>query len=94
MPDDRERLPRLTKLLYGSGDLGFSMTSTILAVMFAIYLTDVVGLRPGAAAAAVFIGRSWDYVNDDAVFGFFECLDDYDVKGKVRFRISLPPFGG
>lgn len=67
MSDDRERLPRLTKLLYGSGDLGFSMTSTILAVMFAIYLTDVVGLRPGMAAVAVFIGRSWDYVNDPLV---------------------------
>jgi len=35
------------------------MTSTILAVMFAIYLTDVVGLRPGLAAVAVFVGRSW-----------------------------------
>jgi Na+/melibiose symporter-like transporter len=33
-------------------------------VLFATYLVDVVGLKPGLAAAAVFIGRTWDYVND------------------------------
>jgi len=67
MPDNRERVPTLTKVLYGSGDFGFSMTSTILAVMFAIYLTDVIGLRPGLAAVAVFAGRSWDYLNDPLI---------------------------
>ena len=60
-------LPRVTKVLYGAGDLGFSLTSTILGVLFAIYLTDVVGLSPGLAAAAVFVGRSWDYVNDPLI---------------------------
>lgn len=55
------------KLAYGSGDTGFSLTSTILGAYFAIFLTDVVGLAPGIAAAAVFIGRSWDYVNDPLI---------------------------
>jgi len=67
MPKDGERLPTLTKLIYGGGDLGFSLTGTILSVMFAIYLTDVVGLRPGLAAVAIFAGRSWDYINDPLV---------------------------
>jgi GPH family glycoside/pentoside/hexuronide:cation symporter len=57
-------LTRLTKLLYGAGDLGFSLTDTTIGVLFAIFLTDVVGLSPGLAAAAVFLGRSWDYLND------------------------------
>ena len=60
-------LPRLstrTKLIYGSGDLGFSLTLTIVGAYFAIFLTDVVGLQPGIAAAAIFIGRTWDYFND------------------------------
>jgi len=65
MPDDMtERLPRRTKIIYGAGDTGFSICGTIIGVLFAIYLTDVVGLKPGLAAAAVFIGRSWDYIND------------------------------
>ncbi len=62
-----ERLPRRTKFVYGLGDLGFSLTSTILGAYFAIFLTDVVGIPAGTAAAAIFIGRSWDYINDPII---------------------------
>lgn len=58
------RLPRKTKLLYGAGDIGFSLTTTIIGAFFAIFLTDVVGLSPGAAGIAIFIGGTWDYIND------------------------------
>lgn len=40
---------------------------TIVGVYFAIFLTDVVGLSPGLAAVAIFIGRSWDYINDPLI---------------------------
>jgi GPH family glycoside/pentoside/hexuronide:cation symporter len=59
-----DRLPRRTKLLYGAGDIGFSLTTTIIGAFFAIFLTDVVGLSPGAAGTAIFVGSTWDYVND------------------------------
>ena len=59
-----QRLSWRAKLLYGSGDTGFSLTSTIVGAYFAIFLTDVVGIAPGVAAAAIFIGRTWDYFND------------------------------
>jgi GPH family glycoside/pentoside/hexuronide:cation symporter len=62
-----EPMSRRSKLLYGVGDTGFSLTGTIIGVLFAIYLTDVVGLRPGLAAVALFIGRTWDYVNDPLI---------------------------
>ena len=64
MPDG---LTRRTKLLYGAGDTGFSLTSTILGAYFLIFLTDVIGIAPGIAAVAILIGRSWDYVNDPIV---------------------------
>lgn len=64
MADD---LTRKEKLMYGAGDIGFSLTTTILGAYFAIFLVDVVGLRPGYAAIAIFIGKSWDYVNDPLV---------------------------
>ncbi len=63
----RDRLSPLTKLAYGVGDFGFSFTDTALGVLFAIFLVDVVGLEPRFAALAVFIGKSWDYVNDPIV---------------------------
>ncbi len=62
-----ERLSRLTKILYGFGDTGFSLTTTIIGAYFAIFLTDVVGIAPGTAAIAIFIGRSWDYINDPLI---------------------------
>ena len=63
----QDRLLRRTKLMYGFGDTGFSLTTTIIAAYFAIFLTDVVGLAPGTAAIAIFIGRSWDYINDPLI---------------------------
>lgn len=62
-----EQLPRLTKILYGAGDLGFSMNNTIMGVLFNIFLLDIVGLRPGLAAVAVLVGRIWDFVNDPLI---------------------------
>jgi len=62
-----EQLPRLTKFLYGIGDTGFSLTSSIVGAYLAIFLTDVVGLDSRVAAAAIFVGRTWDYVNDPLI---------------------------
>src|SRR5512139_117849 len=62
-----EKLPRRTKWIYGSGDFGFSLTNTILSVYFALFLTEVVGLMPAVAALVIFIGSTWDYINDPLV---------------------------
>ncbi len=63
----KNKLSQLDKWIYGSGDLGFSLTNTILNVYFALFLTDVVGVTPAVAAMAIFIGATWDYVNDPIV---------------------------
>jgi GPH family glycoside/pentoside/hexuronide:cation symporter len=62
-----EKLSRRTKWIYGSGDFGFALTNTILSVYFALFLTEVVGLMPAVAALAIFIGSTWDYINDPIV---------------------------
>ena len=62
-----DKLSRREKWTYGSGDLGFSLTSTIIGAYFAIYLTDVVGVSPAIAALAIFVGGTWDYINDPLV---------------------------
>jgi GPH family glycoside/pentoside/hexuronide:cation symporter len=62
-----ERLSKRAKLLYGVGDTGLSLTGSIIGAFFAIFLTDVAGIRPSMAAAAIFIGRTWDYVNDPLI---------------------------
>ena len=66
-PSSKDKLSTLTKVAYGIGDFGFSLTDTTLGVLFLIFLLDVVGMEPAKAALAIFIGKSWDYVNDPIV---------------------------
>jgi GPH family glycoside/pentoside/hexuronide:cation symporter len=63
----QEKLSAGAKWFYGSGDTGFSLTTTLIGAYLAIFLTDIVGIPAGIAAAAIFIGKSWDYINDPIV---------------------------
>jgi len=67
MNNDKETLSRRAKLMYGIGDAGINLADTMVGLLFAIFLTDVVGLRPGLAALVIFIGRTFDYVNDPLI---------------------------
>ncbi len=62
-----QTLTRRQKWMYGAGDIGLAMSYTIQAAYFAIFLTDVVGIAPKVAAAAIFFGRTWDYLNDPLI---------------------------
>ena len=62
-----KNLSRLTKIIYGSGDLGFSLTTTIIGAYFLFYLTDVVGISPAVAGISILVGRTWDYLNDPLI---------------------------
>jgi GPH family glycoside/pentoside/hexuronide:cation symporter len=61
------KLTNREKWIYGSGDFSFSVTSTIVGAFFAIFLTDVVGVPAWIAALAIFVGGTWDYINDPLV---------------------------
>jgi len=65
--DKKDKLPFWTKIIYGVGDLGFSMNNSIISSLFPIFMMDVIGLTPALAAIILFVGRSWDYVNDPIV---------------------------
>jgi GPH family glycoside/pentoside/hexuronide:cation symporter len=62
-----EKLSRSTKLVYGAGDLGFSLTSTIIGAYFLFFLIDVVAIKPALAGVAILVGRTWDYINDPII---------------------------
>lgn len=62
-----KKLSLWTKLIYGTGDFGYSLNNSIIAALFPIFMMDVVGLSPALAALALFIGRSWDYINDPII---------------------------
>lgn len=62
--------PKLTfwqKFLYGTGDWSLSSFTTIRALLYTIFLTDVVRLNPGLASFSALIGTAWDAINDPLV---------------------------
>ncbi len=60
-------LPLLTKLIYGTGDWSMASFNTIRQIFYAIFLTDVVGIRPQLASFAALIGIIWDAINDPII---------------------------
>jgi GPH family glycoside/pentoside/hexuronide:cation symporter len=62
-----EKIPLWRKLLYGAGDLGFSMNNSIIAAFFSVFMVTVVGMPPGLVAIIFIIGRSWDFINDPII---------------------------
>jgi len=69
----KAKLSKLTKIIYGSGDLGFSLTATIIGAYFLFFLTDVVGLAPRIAGIAILVGKTWDYINDPLIGHISDC---------------------
>lgn len=52
------------RLGFAVGDVFMGGASSLISVMYLIFLTDVVGLRPGLAGSVVLVAKIWDAVND------------------------------
>jgi GPH family glycoside/pentoside/hexuronide:cation symporter len=62
-----QKLPFLTKLIYGSGTYGLAAFGMLRQIFYAIFLTDVVGLDPRLASLGALVGVIWDAINDPLV---------------------------
>lgn len=88
-----DKLSLWTKLAYGAADFGFAFTDSAVAVLFAIFLTDIVGLAAAQAALAVFIGKSWDYINDPLIGYFTDRTRSRWGRRRPYLLFGMLPFG-
>ena len=52
------------KLAFGSGDTAISLVGTAIDVYFLFFLLTVAKVPPAYAALAIFVAKTWDWVND------------------------------
>ncbi len=67
MPEQKQKLSLSTKLAYGAGDFGTSITSNVLIFFLLPFFTDVAGIRPAIAGAILAVSKIWDAINDPIV---------------------------
>lgn len=62
-----EKLPFVTKLAFGTGDLGTAIAAALRGFFLLFFFTDVARIDPASAATILLIGRVWDAFNDPIV---------------------------
>jgi GPH family glycoside/pentoside/hexuronide:cation symporter len=81
--EDNQRLTTGAKLIYGIGDIGFSMAVTAVLFFLLIFYTDAALIAPALAGGALAIGKLWDAVNDP-LFGWLSDRTESKRFGKRR----------
>ncbi len=89
----QQRIPRLTKIIYGTGDWGMAAFNTLRQIFYAIFLTDVVGLDPRLASFAAFIGVIWDAINDPLVGAWSDKLRTRWGRRRPFLLLFAVPYG-
>ncbi len=59
-----EKMKLREKLIFGFGDLFGGGAQSIIAVLYLIFLTDMVGLKPAIAGTVILVSKIWDGVID------------------------------
>lgn len=93
MEQQTQRIPRLTKIVYGTGDWGMAAFNTLRQIFYAIFLTDVVGLDPRLASFAAFIGVIWDAINDPLVGAWSDKLRTRWGRRRPFLLLFAIPYG-
>lgn len=91
--ESSQRVPFLTKLVYGTGDWSMASFNTIRQIFYAIFLTDVVGLAPGLASFAALIGIVWDAINDPIVGALSDRIKTRWGRRRPFLLLFAIPFG-
>jgi GPH family glycoside/pentoside/hexuronide:cation symporter len=66
-----QKLTLGSKFRYGLADLGFALITSAMQFFLLFYYTDVAGINPALAGAALMVGKlTWDAINDP-LFGYW-----------------------
>lgn len=64
---EKVKVPFISKLAYGFGDVGCNFSWSFVVSFLMIFYTDVFGIGMGAVATLLLVSRIWDAVNDPII---------------------------
>ena len=70
-----ERLPLPLILAYASGSIGTAAFIIVPQLLLLFFMTDVLGVPPGWAAAALFVPKLWEFLTDPVIGAASDRLD-------------------
>ncbi len=65
--DTDVKVPLISKIAYGMGDVGCNFSWMFVGNFLMIFYTDVFGISMGAVAGLMLFSRFWDAVNDPII---------------------------
>jgi GPH family glycoside/pentoside/hexuronide:cation symporter len=88
-----QRVPLVTKIIYGSGDFGLASFGILRQIFYAIFLTDVVGLDPRLGSFGALAGIVWDAINDPLIGYLSDHLRSRWGRRRPFLLFGAIPFG-
>jgi sugar (glycoside-pentoside-hexuronide) transporter len=92
-PSPEDRVSVRTKLVYASGDHTVNLVLSAASLLYLVFLTDVVGLRPALAGAVVWIARVVDAFSDPTMGRISDLTRWRRGRRRPYFLIGAIPFG-
>jgi GPH family glycoside/pentoside/hexuronide:cation symporter len=88
-----EKVPFITKLAFGAGDVGPATATGIMSFFLMYFFTDVARLSPAVAGVILLINKIWDSINDPLVGVISDRIHTRWGRRRPWFLFGAIPFG-
>ena len=88
-----EKVPFITKLAFGSGDVGPAVATGIMSFYLLYFFTDVARLSPAIAGVILLLNKIWDSINDPIIGMISDRVHTRWGRRRPWFLFGAIPFG-